>query len=157
MKKEQINVENLLTERSIMLLSHSDICVLCFSSPCPSVPPQWVRPQHGVLSSGKRPVSVFYRRHRHGVPRGGWAQAGTHHCLPLHWRSVARLFLNFLWFQETGNLSCSSTLSCLLSHPACFALLSLSFTQFHFLLPTFCPVFSLTDTLSYHALVSLLT
>lgn len=116
---------------------------ISISSPCPSVPPQWVRPQHGVMPFGKRPVSIFYRRHRHGVPRGGWTQAGTHHCLPLHWRSVARLFFIFLGFQQTNTNP--KALSCLVPqpYPVCllFAFLSLSFIPFHFLLLTLCPVF----------------
>lgn len=59
------------------------------------------------MSSGKRPVGVFYCRHCHGVPRGGWAQAGTHHCLPLHWRSVASLLFTFLFSANKHKLKCT--------------------------------------------------
>lgn len=59
------------------------------SSSRPSVPSQWVRPEHGVVSPGKGHVSVFCCWHCHGISRGGRTQTGAHHCLPLHWRSEA--------------------------------------------------------------------
>lgn len=101
------------------------------------------------MSSGKRPFSVFHRRHRHGVPRGGWAQTGTHHRLPLHWRSVVRLLsgcsvLSKQTHTQVRFLFLLLSFILLSSHPAHFALLSLSFTPVHFLLPAFCPVVSLT-------------
>lgn len=66
------------------------------SSSRPSVPSQWVRPEHGVVSPGKGHVSVFCRWHCHGISGGGRTQTGAHHCLPLHWRSEA--FPEFFFF-----------------------------------------------------------
>lgn len=59
------------------------------SSSRPPVPPQRVRPEHGVLSPGKGPVGVFRCWHCHGISRRGRTQAGTHHCVSLHWWSEA--------------------------------------------------------------------
>lgn len=67
------------------------------SSSRPSVPSQWVRPEHAVMSPGEGPVGVFSRWHRHGPSGGGRAQTGAHHCLPLHWRSEAFPVLAFFF------------------------------------------------------------
>lgn len=69
------------------------------SSSRPSVPSQWVRPEHGVVSPGKGAVSVFCRWHCHGISRGGRTQTGTHHCLPLHWWSetFSVVFFSFIF------------------------------------------------------------
>lgn len=50
------------------------------------------------MSSGKRPICVLHRGNCHGVPRRGWAQAGTYHSLPLHWWSVTTFLYAFSVF-----------------------------------------------------------
>lgn len=73
----------------LAFISLSSLSLPLRSPSRPPVPPERIRPQHGVVSPGKGPFGVFHRGHGHGVPRGGRAQAGPHHRLPLHRRLVA--------------------------------------------------------------------
>lgn len=106
------------------------------------------------MSPGKRPVCIFYRRHRHGLPRGGRAQAGTHHRLPLHRRSVPELSPAFSTRRKQAHKPFSVLLFNLI--PFAFSLNSFCFIlhlfSFSPLRPLSC--ISRTNTLSCHAPVS---